>query len=142
MALLNLHFDFAAWMIEAGADVNKWDLYGRTPLYLAADTNTLPVMGNGGPVAIPAADKVEIGLDGNITVILQGQGLQGPAVVDRIKLVNPDLAELSKGEDGELERRDLLRLASEPPLLTKPFDRQILSCLNLMEILRCSVYMI
>ena len=43
LALLNLHFDFAAYLIEAGADVNKWDLYGRSPLYLAADTSTLPV---------------------------------------------------------------------------------------------------
>jgi ankyrin repeat protein len=29
MAIMNLHFDFAAYLIEAGADVNKWDLYGR-----------------------------------------------------------------------------------------------------------------
>ncbi len=76
------------------------------PLGTLRTGNGLPVMGNGGPVAIPAADKVEIGLDGNITVILQGQGLQGPAVVDRIKLVNPDLAELSKGEDGLFRRLD------------------------------------
>ena len=45
MALLNLHFDFAAYLIEAGADINKWDLYGRSPLYMAADTSTLPVHG-------------------------------------------------------------------------------------------------
>ncbi|HLF10168.1 MAG TPA: ankyrin repeat domain-containing protein [Gammaproteobacteria bacterium] len=56
MALLNLHFDFAAYMIEAGADIEKWDLYGRTPLYLAADTNTLPVMGNGAMVVLPSTD--------------------------------------------------------------------------------------
>ncbi|HEU4618708.1 MAG TPA: ankyrin repeat domain-containing protein [Gammaproteobacteria bacterium] len=58
MALLNLHFDLAAYLIEAGADVNKWDLYGRTPLYLAADTNTLPVMGNGAMVVLPSMDKL------------------------------------------------------------------------------------
>ncbi len=57
MALLNLHFDLAAYLIEAGADVNKWDLYGRTPLYLAADTNTLPVMGNGAMVVLPSPDE-------------------------------------------------------------------------------------
>jgi ankyrin repeat protein len=58
MALLNLHFDFAAYLIEAGADVNKWDLYGRTPLYMAADTSTLPVMGNGAMVVLPSMDKL------------------------------------------------------------------------------------
>ncbi len=62
--------------------------------------NGLPVLGNGGPVAIPESDKVEIGLDGNITVIPQGQGPQAPVVVDRIKLVNPDLQTLSKTPDG------------------------------------------
>ena len=58
MALLNLHFDFAAYLIEAGADVNKWDLYGRTPIYMTADTNTLPVQGNGSMVVLPSMDKL------------------------------------------------------------------------------------
>ncbi|HUF72504.1 MAG TPA: ankyrin repeat domain-containing protein [Gammaproteobacteria bacterium] len=58
MALLNLHYDFAAYMIEAGADVDKWDLFGRTPLYMAADTHTLPVMGNGAMVVIPSMDEL------------------------------------------------------------------------------------
>jgi ankyrin repeat protein len=58
MALLTLHFDFAAYLIEAGADVNKWDLYGRSPLYLAADTSTIPVMGNGAMVVLPSMDKL------------------------------------------------------------------------------------
>ncbi len=55
---MNLHFDLAAYLIEAGADVDKWDLYGRTPLYMAADTNTLPVMGNGAMVVLPSMDKL------------------------------------------------------------------------------------
>src|SRR5688572_17597413 len=59
MALLNLHFDFAAYLIEAGADVNKWDLYGRSPLYMAADTSTLPVQGNGSMVVLPSMDKLK-----------------------------------------------------------------------------------
>jgi ankyrin repeat protein len=58
MALLNLHFEFAAVMIEAGADVNKWDLYGRSPIYMAADVNTLPVKGNGAMAVIPSEDTV------------------------------------------------------------------------------------
>jgi ankyrin repeat protein len=59
MALLNLHFDFAAYLIEAGADVNKWDLYGRSPLYMAADTSTIPLMGNGAMVVLPSMDKLK-----------------------------------------------------------------------------------
>jgi ankyrin repeat protein len=56
MSLLNLHFDLAAYLIEAGADVDKWDLFGRSPLYMAADTHTLPVMGNGAMVVLPSDD--------------------------------------------------------------------------------------
>ena len=58
MALLNLHFEFAAFMVSAGADVNKWDLYGRSPLYMAADVSTLPVKGNGAMAVIPSEDSV------------------------------------------------------------------------------------
>jgi len=76
MALLNLHFDVAAYLIEAGADVDKWDLFGRSPVYMAADVNTLPVMGNGAMVVIPSIDEhtamdvgqmlLEAGADPNI----------------------------------------------------------------------------
>jgi ankyrin repeat protein len=58
MALLNLHFEFAAFMIKAGADVDKWDLFGRSPLYMAADVSTLPVKGNGAMAVLPSEDSV------------------------------------------------------------------------------------
>ena len=57
MALLNLHYEFAAFMIKAGADVNKWDLFGRSPVYMAADVSTLPVKGNGAMAVIPSEDS-------------------------------------------------------------------------------------
>jgi len=56
MALLNLHFDFAAFMVKAGADVNKWDFFGRSPLYMAADVSTLPTKGNGAMAVLPSED--------------------------------------------------------------------------------------
>jgi uncharacterized protein len=58
MALLNLHFECAAYLIKAGADVDKWDLFGRSPLYMAADTSTLPVKGNGAMAVLPSEDSV------------------------------------------------------------------------------------
>jgi ankyrin repeat protein len=42
MAITNLHFDIAAAMIRAGANPDRWDLWGRSPLYCAVDMNTLP----------------------------------------------------------------------------------------------------
>ena len=58
MALLNLHFEFAKVMIEAGADVDKWDLFGRSPIYMAADVSTLPMKGNGAMAVLPSVDSV------------------------------------------------------------------------------------
>ena len=58
MALFNLHFEAAAALVEAGADVDKWDLYGRSPLYMAADVSTLPVKGNGAMAVLPSEDSV------------------------------------------------------------------------------------
>ncbi|WP_188151702.1 flagellar basal-body rod protein FlgF [Teredinibacter waterburyi] len=62
--------------------------------------NGLPVMGNGGPIAIPAAEKLEVAVDGTITAIPLGQGVDSPVQVDRIKLVNPGLDNIKKMEDG------------------------------------------
>lgn len=56
LALTNLHFDFVVFMIEAGADVDRWDFFGRTPLYMATDVNTLPTQGNGAMQYIPSLD--------------------------------------------------------------------------------------
>lgn len=53
LALINLHFDTAAALVEAGADVNQWDLFGRAPLFNAIDLHTLPV---GGRPDIPSED--------------------------------------------------------------------------------------
>lgn len=54
MALMNEHFDFAKAIVEAGADVDEWDIYGRSPLYNAVDLATLPT---GGRPDVPSQDK-------------------------------------------------------------------------------------
>lgn len=66
----------------------------------------LPVLGNAGPIAIPPNEKVEIGSDGTISVLEQGQGAEAITTFDRIKLVNPAIGDLVKGGDGLLRRRD------------------------------------
>lgn len=68
--------------------------------------NNLPVLGGGGPIAIPPADKVTIGADGTITILPQGQEVSVLATVDRIRMVNPEADQLYKGADGLIRRRD------------------------------------
>ncbi|RCG88093.1 putative flagellar basal-body rod protein FlgF [Pseudomonas aeruginosa] len=59
----------------------------------------LPVLGNGGPIAVPPEEKVEIGQDGTISIRALGENPNVVAVVDRIKLVNPNLKQMEKGTD-------------------------------------------
>lgn len=54
LATINLNFDTAAWLVAHGADVNKWDTWGRSPIYEAVDMNTLPT---GGRADRPSADR-------------------------------------------------------------------------------------
>jgi ankyrin repeat protein len=58
LALENMHFDTAAVLVKGGADLDKWDLFGRSPVYMAADVSTLPMKGNGAMAVIPSADKL------------------------------------------------------------------------------------
>jgi flagellar basal-body rod protein FlgF len=58
------------------------------------------VLGDGGPLTLPPLEKVQIGFDGTITVREQGQAPSALGQLGRIKLVNPDNAQLAKGEDG------------------------------------------
>ncbi|MBH3427780.1 MAG: flagellar basal-body rod protein FlgF [Pseudomonas sp.] len=62
--------------------------------------NGMPVMGNGGPIAVPPEQKIEVGEDGTISIRAMGEGPRVMAEVDRIKMVNPDLKTMTKGLDG------------------------------------------
>ena len=66
----------------------------------------LPVIGNnGGPIVIPPAETIEIGADGTISIRPVGQAPNVLAEVDRIKLVNPAIDDLTKGKDGLIHLR-------------------------------------
>lgn len=58
------------------------------------------VLGNGGPIQVPANEKIDIGADGTVSVRPQGAPANAVVVLDRLRLVNPDLTTLRKGEDG------------------------------------------
>jgi flagellar basal-body rod protein FlgF len=64
-----------------------------------------PVLGNGGPIAIPPSEKIEIGADGTITSRALGQAPNTLSAIDRIRLVNPPKADLMKGADGLMHLR-------------------------------------
>ncbi|MCP5181157.1 MAG: flagellar basal body rod protein FlgF [Pseudomonadales bacterium] len=77
------------------------DAFGR----LTA-ANGLPVMGDGGPIAIPPYTNLHIGEDGTISIQPEGQAPETLVEVGRIKLVHPDPADLVKDTMGNLVRSD------------------------------------
>ena len=58
------------------------------------------VLGNGGPIAISPAQKLDIGADGTLSIVPLGGDPTTSVALDRLKLVNPSLDTLVKGEDG------------------------------------------
>ncbi len=58
------------------------------------------VLGNGGPISLPPYQSVDVGHDGQISIVPQGQNPDTVAEVDRLKLVNPAAGELRAGGDG------------------------------------------
>jgi len=67
----------------------------------------LPVLGNGGPIALPPSQAIVIGTDGTITTRPIGQEANTLAQVDRLRLVRPLAAtEVVKGPDGLFRMKD------------------------------------
>lgn len=58
------------------------------------------VLGDGGPITIPEAAKVDIGKDGTISIRQIGDAGGGSTVIDRIKLVNPNVKDIARNEQG------------------------------------------
>ena len=64
------------------------------------------VLGNSGPIAVPPFTTISIASDGTISMVPLGEDPNTLAVVDRIKLVNPDHALLTKNETGLIQMID------------------------------------
>ncbi|KJV07087.1 flagellar basal-body rod protein FlgF [Methylocucumis oryzae] len=66
----------------------------------------LSVIGQGGPISIPPAQKVEIGSDGTISIVPLGANPTNIAVIDRLKLVKPAANNIEKLKDGLVHVKD------------------------------------
>lgn len=112
---LDIAVDGPGWIAVQGA--NGQEAYTRAGALRVNGQGQLQtsdghvVLSDGGPVTLPPLEKVEIGFDGTITVREQGQAPSALGQLGRIKLVNPNNAQLAKGEDGLMYLR-----AGEPAL--------------------------
>jgi len=61
-----------------------------------------PVMGSGGPITVPPADKVTIAEDGTVSIVPRGGDATQPQTIDKIKLCSTDGSQTAKGLDNLL----------------------------------------
>jgi flagellar basal-body rod protein FlgF len=66
------------------------------------DAEQNQILGDGGPINVPADSQVTIGADGTVSFIPRGETALGTVVTGRILLVNPDPETLTKGLDGNI----------------------------------------
>lgn len=77
-----------------------------SPSGLLTNQQGLPVIGDGGPITLPPAAKINISEDGSVAIIPMGDATATPQNVARIKLVNPENSQLQKGTDGLMRLRE------------------------------------
>ncbi len=106
------------WLAVQGPDGNE--AYTRAgemrvnPQGMLETAAGLMVLGNGGPVSLPPYDKLEIAGDGQISVVPKGQNASTIAQVDRLKLVNPDPAQMVQVGPGIYRLNDESQASADP----------------------------
>jgi ankyrin repeat protein len=60
LALLNRNFDAALRLVEVGADVNRWDWWGRSPLFVAVELNQVPNSSRGDLPSLDVAGGLDV----------------------------------------------------------------------------------
>jgi flagellar basal-body rod protein FlgF len=77
-----------------------------------------PLLGEGGPIVLPPHTAVEIGTDGTVSVLTEGATQM--QVVEKLRLVNGEGAELTKNELGLLVPRAGGQLPADPAVKVRP----------------------
>lgn len=91
---------------EAYTRAGSFEVNGNGVLQTRSGLN---VLGDGGPISVPPDTRVTVGRDGTVSTVPQGNRPTQVAALGRIKLVNPDEAQLVRGADG------LFRVANGAP---------------------------
>lgn len=104
---LDVAMDGSAWMAVQSPDGSEaYTRRGDLQISASGVLETgdgFPVVGSGGPITVPPADKVQIASDGSISIKPYGSAANAPMQqIDQIKLVSPSGAQTVKGLDNLL----------------------------------------
>ncbi|PKM07690.1 MAG: flagellar biosynthesis protein FlgF [Gammaproteobacteria bacterium HGW-Gammaproteobacteria-4] len=107
---LDVSIQGQGWIAVQGGDgvegyTRAGDLEVNADGFLVTATG-LQVLGDAGPLTVPPFTKLDVGQDGTVSVVPQGQGPETIAAVGRIKLVNPEPADLVRSADGLMRMAD------------------------------------
>ncbi len=68
--------------------------------------NGLNVLGDGGPMSIPPGRNLAVAKDGTVSLVPDGSAATGLTSIGRMKLVNPNEADMVRGDDGLFRMKD------------------------------------
>ena len=99
----------SGWFAVQAADGTEG--YTRSGAFDLSEQGTLqtaggqPVLGDGGPITVPAGHRVAIAADGTLSAVSAANN-KSVISLGRLKLVNPETAGLTRGSDGLFRMRD------------------------------------
>lgn len=73
-----------------------------------------PVLGEGGPLVVPAADSIRVSEDGGVWIVPKGGDPNQPQQIDRLRIVSPKGSEVVKGLDTLFRVKNGGALPSDP----------------------------
>lgn len=76
--------------------------------------NGLNVLGDGGPLSIPPGRNIAVAKDGTVSLVPDGSAATGLTSIGRLKLVNPPVADLVRGDDGLFRLKDGSAASADP----------------------------
>jgi flagellar basal-body rod protein FlgF len=106
------------WLVVQTAAGEAYTRVGNLQVASDGQLSTMggrPVLGDGGPLVVPPGAALTVAPDGLITARGAGDSAVGLSEVGRLKLVNPAVADLVRGDDGLFRMREGLPPADADP---------------------------
>jgi flagellar basal-body rod protein FlgF len=104
----------AVQMADGTESYTRNGAFQVSPNGILQTANGLTVTGEGGPITIPPDVKVAVGSDGTVSTLSTTTVPAAPTVLGRLKLVNPNEADLVRGDDGMFRLKDGSSAQADP----------------------------
>ena len=104
----------AVQMADGTESYTRNGAFQVSPNGILQTANGLIVAGEGGPITIPPDVKVAVGSDGTVSTLSTTTVPAAPTVLGRLKLVNPNEADLVRGDDGMFRLKDGSSAQADP----------------------------